>query len=187
MAHSCEGVRRRRGQRTTAMPRQFLAAYTRCRRRRRARRKVAGRGQHADLTLVVEPPAAPAANFCSACRSRRAVSPTCCTGPPAPPRRPTRSCASRFATRPWSHRTRPAGASAANATGCGYSPPRTRRSTRSCRTFSFAHRIAWNPSEILRLLQLNLFERRPLLELLGSGNESPPDRSSQLTMKFAWS
>ena len=51
----------------------------------------------------------------------------------------------------------------------------------------FAHRIAWNPSEILRLLQLNLFERRPLLELLGSGNESPPDRSSQLTMKFAWS
>ena len=50
----------------------------------------------------------------------------------------------------------------------------------------FANRIAWSPSEILRLLQLNLFERRPLLELLGSGNESPPDRSSQLTMKFAW-
>ncbi len=51
----------------------------------------------------------------------------------------------------------------------------------------FSNRIAWRPSEILRLLQLNLFERRPLLELLGSGNESPPDRSSQLTMKFAWS
>ena len=40
----------------------------------------------------------------------------------------------------------------------------------------FANRIAWSPSEILRLLQLNLFERRPLLDLLGSGNESPPDR-----------
>ena len=47
----------------------------------------------------------------------------------------------------------------------------------------FANRIAWRLSEILRLLQLNLFERRPLRELLGSGNESPPDRSSQLTMK----
>ena len=50
----------------------------------------------------------------------------------------------------------------------------------------FANRIAWRLSEILRLLQLNLFERRPLRELLGSGNESPPDRSSQLTMKFTW-
>ena len=39
----------------------------------------------------------------------------------------------------------------------------------------FSNRIAWRPSKILRLLQLNLFERRPLLELLGSGNESPPD------------
>ena len=48
------------------------------------------------------------------------------------------------------------------------------------------NRIAWRLSEILRLLQLNLFERRPLRELLGSGNESPPDRSSQLTMKFTW-
>ena len=46
--------------------------------------------------------------------------------------------------------------------------------------------ITWRLSEILRLLQLNLFERRPLRELLGSGNESPPDRSSQLTMKFTW-
>ena len=35
----------------------------------------------------------------------------------------------------------------------------------------FANRIAWRLSEILRLLQLNLFERRPLRELLGSGNE----------------
>ena len=51
----------------------------------------------------------------------------------------------------------------------------------------FANRIAWSPSEILRLFQLNLFERRPLRELLGSGNESPPDPSSQLTTKFAWS
>ena len=51
----------------------------------------------------------------------------------------------------------------------------------------FTHRLAWSPSEILRLLQLNLFERRSLLELLGSGNGSPPDRSSQLAMKFAWS
>ena len=51
----------------------------------------------------------------------------------------------------------------------------------------FANRTAWSPSEILRLLQLNLFERRSLLELLGSGNGSPPDRSSQLAMKFAWS
>ena len=50
----------------------------------------------------------------------------------------------------------------------------------------FANRIAWRLSEILRLLQLNLFERRPLRELLGSGNESPPDRSSRLTMKFTW-
>ena len=51
----------------------------------------------------------------------------------------------------------------------------------------FANRIAWSSSEILRLLQLNLFERRSLLELLGSENEGPPDPSSQLRMKFVWS
>ena len=51
----------------------------------------------------------------------------------------------------------------------------------------FANRIAWSSSEILRLLQLNLFERRSLLELLGDGNAGPPNPSSQLRMKFVWS
>ena len=35
------------------------------------------------------------------------------------------------------------------------------------------HRLAWSPSEILRLLQLNLFERRSLLELLGKRQREP--------------
>ena len=70
------------------------------------------------------------AKLARACRQALARG-TCCTGRPAPPRRPTRNCASRSATHPWSRRTRPAGASAASATGCGRSSPRRRRSTRS--------------------------------------------------------
>ena len=41
--------------------------------------------------------------------------------------------------------------------------------------------------EILRLLQLNLFERRHLDDLLGSKAQAPPVRPPQAEMKFAWS
>ena len=41
--------------------------------------------------------------------------------------------------------------------------------------------------EILRLLQLNLFERRSLDDLLGNKPQDPPARPPQTEMKFAWS
>ena len=48
----------------------------------------------------------------------------------------------------------------------------------------FVNRLAWSMREILRLLQLNLFERRPLLELLDP-QADPPERSqTQLHLAF---
>ena len=52
----------------------------------------------------------------------------------------------------------------------------------------FLNRIRWSPGEILRLLQLNLFERRPLDDLLGDKKtQDPPTDPPQLPLKFAWS
>ena len=51
----------------------------------------------------------------------------------------------------------------------------------------FSNRVAWRMSEILRLLQLNLFERRPLAELLSEQKRDPPNDPLQMQMKFAWS
>lgn len=61
----------------------------------------------------------------SGCASRRVAWRTCCIGRPATPVRPTPRCASRSATRRWSPRTKPGGASGRSAIGCGRSPPRT--------------------------------------------------------------
>ena len=48
----------------------------------------------------------------------------------------------------------------------------------------FANRLAWGMQVILRLLQLNLFERRPLLELL-QPDPGPPERAdAQLQLAF---
>ena len=51
----------------------------------------------------------------------------------------------------------------------------------------FASRLGWSRAEILRLLQLNLFERRPLGDLLGNKANDPPACQLQTEMKFAWS
>ena len=51
----------------------------------------------------------------------------------------------------------------------------------------FASRLGWSRAEILRLLQLNLFERRPLGDLLGNKVNDPPACQPQTEMKFAWS
>ena len=51
----------------------------------------------------------------------------------------------------------------------------------------FASRLGWSRAEILRLLQLNLFERRPLDDLLGNKANDPPACQPQTEMKFAWS
>ena len=51
----------------------------------------------------------------------------------------------------------------------------------------FASRLGWSRAEILRLLQLNLFERRPLGDLLGNKANDPPACQPQTEMKFAWS
>ena len=51
----------------------------------------------------------------------------------------------------------------------------------------FASRLGWSRAEILRLLQLNLFERRPLDDLLGNKALDPPACQPQTEMKFAWS
>ena len=49
----------------------------------------------------------------------------------------------------------------------------------------FLSRGGWNLVGILRLLQLNLFERRSL-DLLGNKTQDPPT-CPQTEMKFAWS
>ena len=51
----------------------------------------------------------------------------------------------------------------------------------------FLNRSRWKLGEILRLLQLNLFERRTLDDLLGANASDPPVASSQAKLKFAWS
>ena len=51
----------------------------------------------------------------------------------------------------------------------------------------FLSRRGWNSSAILRLLQLNLFERRSLDDLLGNTAQAPPTPHPQAEMKFAWS
>ena len=51
----------------------------------------------------------------------------------------------------------------------------------------FASRLGWSRAEILRLLQLNLFERRPLGDLIGNKANDPPACQPQTEMKFAWS
>ena len=51
----------------------------------------------------------------------------------------------------------------------------------------FLSRKGWKLVEILRLLQLNLFERRSLDDLLGNKTEDPPDPAPQVELKFAWS
>ena len=51
----------------------------------------------------------------------------------------------------------------------------------------FLSRKGWKPVEILRLLQLNLFERRSLDDLLGNKAEDPSTAPPQTVMKFAWS
>lgn len=49
----------------------------------------------------------------------------------------------------------------------------------------FVNRISWSLQQILRVLQLNLFERRPLLELF-EGQSKPPDPPVQ-QLQLGWS
>ena len=49
----------------------------------------------------------------------------------------------------------------------------------------FANRIAWSLHEILRVLQLNLFDRRPIMDLLKPKPPDPSARQPQLTLKLA--
>ena len=51
----------------------------------------------------------------------------------------------------------------------------------------FLSRLGWSIGEILRLLQLNLFERRPLDELLANKAQAPPASPPQAEIEFAWS
>ena len=50
----------------------------------------------------------------------------------------------------------------------------------------FLSRRGWKLGGILRLLQLNLFERRSLDDLLGNNTQDPPTGLPQAEMKFAW-
>ena len=47
----------------------------------------------------------------------------------------------------------------------------------------FVNRLSWSLNEILRVLQLNLFDRRSMLKLLMSQSD-PPDRSLQINIRF---
>ena len=49
---------------------------------------------------------------------------------------------------------------------------------------NFANKSTWNLTAILRLLQLNLFERRPLLDLLRPppSNHAPENANTQLVI-----
>ena len=49
----------------------------------------------------------------------------------------------------------------------------------------FANWIAWSLHEILRILQLNLFDRRPVMDLLKPKPPAPSDRQPQLALKLA--
>jgi len=48
----------------------------------------------------------------------------------------------------------------------------------------FANRLGWSLQQILRVLQLNLFERRPLLELFTTQLQ-PPDPPVQ-QLRWQW-
>ena len=48
----------------------------------------------------------------------------------------------------------------------------------------FANRLAWSMQEILRLMQLNLFERRPLLGLLDPPTDPPTRADAQLQLTY---
>ena len=47
----------------------------------------------------------------------------------------------------------------------------------------FVNRLSWSLYEILRVLQLNLFDRRPMMDLLET-QSTPPDPPPQLRLKF---
>ena len=48
----------------------------------------------------------------------------------------------------------------------------------------FANRLAWSLNEILRVLQLNLFDRRPLSGLLDPPTTAPDEAQMQLRLNF---
>ena len=48
----------------------------------------------------------------------------------------------------------------------------------------FANRLAWSMQQILRVLQLNLFDRRTILDVLAPSSD-PPGDSGQLQLAFA--
>ena len=48
----------------------------------------------------------------------------------------------------------------------------------------FANRLAWSMQEILRVLQMNLFDRRAILDVLAPSSD-PPDDPGQLQLAFA--
>ena len=48
----------------------------------------------------------------------------------------------------------------------------------------FANRLAWNLNEIQRVLQLNLFDRRPILDVLEPTSDPPTGPPEQLQLKF---
>ena len=47
----------------------------------------------------------------------------------------------------------------------------------------FINRLSWSLHEILRMLQLNLFDRRPMTDLLET-QSTPSDPPPQLRLKF---
>ena len=47
----------------------------------------------------------------------------------------------------------------------------------------FANRLAWSMQEILRVLQMNLFDRRAILDVLAPSSD-PPDDPGQLQLAF---
>jgi putative transposase len=49
----------------------------------------------------------------------------------------------------------------------------------------FVSQIELGMQQILRLLQLNLFDRRDLIQLLKGGPPEPPDRPLQARLRFA--
>ena len=48
----------------------------------------------------------------------------------------------------------------------------------------FANRLAWSLNEILRVLQLNLFDRRPILDVLEPTSDPPTGPPEQLQLNF---
>ena len=48
----------------------------------------------------------------------------------------------------------------------------------------FANRLDWSLQEILRVMQMNLFDRRPILDVIAPSS-GPPDDTGQLQLTFA--